>query len=76
MGGPPRRLGSKQETMKKLLSNTVVNHFLAQTAVGAGLALLTYLAGADYSALGAWGGVIQAGTAVALSTVHKATGLS
>lgn len=62
--------------MKNLFSNTVVNHFLAQLAVGGGVSLLTYLAGADYSALGAWGGVIQAGTAVGLSAVHKATGTS
>lgn len=62
--------------MKKLFSNTVVNHFLAQTAVGGAVALLTYLAGTDYSALGSWGGVIQAATAVALSAVHKATATS
>lgn len=61
--------------MKNLFSNTVVNHFLAQLAAGAGVALLTYLAGVNYSALGPWGQIASAAAAVAVSAVHKATGI-
>lgn len=60
--------------MKKLFSNPVFNHFLTQIGVGAVLSLATYLAGADYSALGAWATVASGAAAVGLSAVHKATG--
>lgn len=60
--------------MKKLFSNPIINHFLAQLGVGVLLSAVTYLAGADYSALGAYGGLAQAAAAVALSAVHKVTG--
>jgi hypothetical protein len=45
-----------------------------QLLVGAGGALLTYLAGADYHALGGYAAAAQGIAAVALSAWHTATG--
>ena len=44
--------------------------------MGAVVAVVTYLAGVDYSALGPWAGVAQAVAAVGLSAVHKAAGVA
>lgn len=60
--------------MKKFFSNPVLQHFAIQLGTGAILALVTYLAGADYSALGVWGPIVQGAAAIGLSAVHKATG--
>lgn len=60
--------------MSKLLENHVLQHFAVQIGTGALLALATYLAGADYSALGAYAGVAQALAAVALAQAHKLAG--
>jgi len=62
--------------MKHLFSHPVLNHFAAQVGMGALVALVTYLAGVDYSALGPWAGVAQAVAAVALSWAHKVTGVA
>lgn len=75
MGGPHRNIGKRnQETMKNLISVNALQHLGLQLGVGLLLAGVTYLAGADYSALGAWGPVAQGMAAVVLSAVHQATG--
>lgn len=60
--------------MKKLLSNQVLHHLVVQLGVGLVLAVATYLAGADYSALGSWAPIAQGTAAVVLSAAHKAVG--
>lgn len=57
--------------MKALWQSHVVQHFAVQIGTGALLALATYFAGADYSALGAFAGIAQAAAALALAGAHS-----
>ena len=51
-----------------------IEHLGLQLAVGAGGAILTYLASADYHAVGPYAAVLQGLAAVGLSAYHTATG--
>lgn len=49
----------------------VLEHFGVQLGTGLAVAGATYLAGADYHALGAWAVVAQGSAAVLLAAVHN-----
>ena len=57
--------------MKSILSNHSLQHFAVQLGLGAALAVFTYLAGADYSALGAFAPIASAAAGAGLAYLHK-----
>ncbi len=57
-----------------MISANVLRHLAAQLGVGALVAVLTYLAKADYSSLGGYAPAAQGIAAVVMSVVNEAIG--